>query len=751
MANSNFHAVVIGINDYLDTRNFTNLKYAEKDAQDVYEALCASESFPKENIKLVLGKAATTEELERILFTEVVKKREKDDTVFLYFSGCGFLAGEFSNAYLGTHNTLIERLLDNPQEGLRIDYLLSEILAQSPARRILLLLDCCHSGAFIPPELEQLDGNGANRLKGEAVSPEFFLPGKGKVLLVSYHQAASLKESAQLQNSIFTHFVLKGLKGEAVEENGEVTLDSLMVYLQRMVPTQPISRYGQDDGRFVLAKIKQPVPSSSRLVESGLVGSDILSQDFNLSFLQNPLEGAQDFVTDLVSKINQSCTADGCLELQTILLNNVRDLFQADFVVVMQCEPDAVYSIFQSDSTPSYPRAYQITIAGQVVKRIVRDKLLQNQTGVLYSPSKGEEKIAGGNAILFVFLQANPAQFIVLMGVSPESPLASDVHAVILRSLYFATAGFNAFSSLAYLEENLIDDLKTIFKFVPLKVYERRFQLFSDRVQKLIVHFQPVLYLDPNFLHICGWEALARDPETGIVPKNLFQIAESWGTQFCVELDRQMILTAIHGYRAALSRAPGLRRAEDIKDLSINVYPQSLIHTVYHEAVGDVIREKILPPENLILEISEKSPIPKENEMDYATAVSAFRKELTRYVKDYRIGFAIDDFGIGYGSISRLLGLFPNYVKIDRNILINDHSEVTLSFIINLIQSGSLHSSKIVVEGYEESPQKLSLRDLYRIGIRYVQGYLVGSSGPDLYRFDKSLELKMKNLLGRDS
>jgi EAL domain-containing protein (putative c-di-GMP-specific phosphodiesterase class I) len=750
--NKNLHAVLIGINEYSDSRNFGTLQFAEKDAHDIYETLINPiiGAFPEDNVTLVCGREATTHNLESILFTKVVQ-REYTDTVIAYFSGHGFIAGELGKAYLASSDVSIEEVLSNPNAGLRMDYVHDHIFIESRAERIIFILDCCHSGAFIPPSIT----GQKDILTRDLLAPGFFsterIPeGKGRIALVSSPKGVPSRESRHLQNGTFTHFLVEGLKGEAAEDNGEVTIDSLVAYVRRKMPSgQPTGRYGQDFGRFVIAKVQRPPKYVVFRLDQVAEKPDFLSRPPSVDFPPNPLDFCHSFMTDLMQRLKRLDTPEMQPEIGTVVLNVIRDLFRAESAFVLRIEEE-IFPKLRSDVDSAVGWDWIIQTAASVASQARKHKLFAGHHGLLhgYQASDKSGEIPNKN-LLIVPLNEDAREFLFIAGVAPDPVLVNEVYTVMLKSLYSATRELTSWSSL-HVEARIIDDLKLTYNFVPLRIYNRRFSLFTERLSKALVYFQPVLYLDPEFLHITAWEALARDPETERVPADLLTAAELWGSRFTLELDTHMIWLATTKYREALSRTPELRRAEDIRELSVNVYPRSLMRTAYYKVVSDVIKQKVLPAEKLVLEISEKSPIPDEdNGEDPGEAISRFRDQLEKFVYDFQIGFAIDDFGIGYGSISRLLRLLPNYVKIDRSILLGDHSELTLSYVLSLIKKRKLQASKVVVEGYEEGALELSLYDLYEIGIRYIQGYIVGNVGPDLYRLDKSVESKLRNLLGK--
>src|SRR6266498_1031579 len=151
---NNFYGVFIGINEYMDERNLRALRFAEKDAQDMCNTLTNPNiGFSKHlgNIEVLLGPKATKHKIEGTLHTTLVKKAKQGDTVVVYYSGHGFLAGDEKTAYLGAYDTKISEIAFNPNSGLRMSYVYQDIFQKSPARNILFILDCCNSGAFIPP------------------------------------------------------------------------------------------------------------------------------------------------------------------------------------------------------------------------------------------------------------------------------------------------------------------------------------------------------------------------------------------------------------------------------------------------------------------------------------------------------------------------------------------------------------------------------------------------------------------------
>lgn len=345
---------------------------------------------------------------------------------------------------------------------------------------------------------------------------------------------------------------------------------------------------------------------------------------------------------------------------------------------------------------------------------------------------------------------------IVVGGLPVDSHFLTDIYGRIIASFYQAAVNFTS-ASIFGLEQNLspvnlanlveaqiLDDLKSNLGFVSPSLYQRRFELFCDRLRQMVVYFEPVLHLDPNDLFICGWEALARNPESLCAPFELFHAAELWGSRFIVELDQHFLKVATSSYRQ--SRPPKQRRASDMVPLSVNVYPESLMHPEYFQTLHKIIHEGVITPRNLILEISEKTELPQFIDgIKLHNPLQAFKNRLLEFVRTFNIRFAIDDFGVGHASVSRLAGLNASHIKIDREILFHQPSPIIIKFVHELAAANTLSPARVIVEGVDEtSPFSLNL--LRKMGVTYIQGHLVGKPEPEIYRLsqEKYLELQKR-------
>ena len=211
-------AVLIGVDDYLELRK---LKYAGDDQRALAAQLVAV-GFPKDQVYLLHDKAEQNryrpfrENIEKQLAL-VLGMAEKDDLVIVGFSGHGLeLEGK---SYICPADAKKGNLAETI---ISLDSIYAQ-LGKSQAALKLLLVDACHNdllplgprpgGELLPPSLRNF--------AAEQRPPE------GIVLLASCGSRQISMEDDRLGHGVFMHFLLEGLKGEAAEKEGSITLAGL--------------------------------------------------------------------------------------------------------------------------------------------------------------------------------------------------------------------------------------------------------------------------------------------------------------------------------------------------------------------------------------------------------------------------------------------------------------------------------------------------------------------------------------------
>ena len=212
------YALIIG-NDRYDDPKLAQLKTPAADSQALARILGdASIGFFDEVMPLI----NQSETKVRRAISQFLAGKKPDDLVLLYFSGHGVL-DDRGRLYLALKDTLVSLL---KATSIPSSFIADE-MDSCRSRRQILVLDCCHSGAF------------ARGTKGEqkAITENTFEgSGFGRVVLTASDSTQYALEGDQVikqsELSLFTHFLLEGLKtGEAdTNHDGQVSLDEWYDY-----------------------------------------------------------------------------------------------------------------------------------------------------------------------------------------------------------------------------------------------------------------------------------------------------------------------------------------------------------------------------------------------------------------------------------------------------------------------------------------------------------------------------------------
>lgn len=229
--------------------------------------------------------------------------------------------------------------------------------------------------------------------------------------------------------------------------------------------------------------------------------------------------------------------------------------------------------------------------------------------------------------------------------------------------------------------------------------------------QEFVLYYQPQYNLAGKT--ITGAEALIRwvHPQKGIIsPAEFIPVAEKTG--LIVPIGEWVLRTACQQ----------LKHLEtlgfDTFSMAINLSSRQFKETSFYQSVQDIIRESLVRPESIELELTESILI--DNSSDMLSILTAF--------KHLGVKLSIDDFGTGYSSLS-YLKLFPiDKVKIDQsftqNATLYDNDRHLVQAIIAM--SRALHLETIA-EGIETEEQ---FELMESEGCDDIQGYLIAKPMP---------------------
>ncbi len=241
------YALVIGNTEYADP-GLSQLSAPGTDVTEFVRVLKDPKlcEFDKIDISLNQISSSVIETID-----DFFDQKKPDDLLVLYFSGHG-IRDESGSLYLAFKNTIRSRLRST---AVKADYI-REAMDQSRSKRQVLILDCCNSGAF--PQ-------GTKAEVGGAMGLVTAFQGYGRYVLTASDATQFAWEGNRVigktENSLFTHFLVRGLEGEADNDgDGRITVDDLYHYafeeISKVIPNQtPTKSASKQAGEIVLRQI----------------------------------------------------------------------------------------------------------------------------------------------------------------------------------------------------------------------------------------------------------------------------------------------------------------------------------------------------------------------------------------------------------------------------------------------------------------------------------------------------------------
>lgn len=228
---------------------------------------------------------------------------------------------------------------------------------------------------------------------------------------------------------------------------------------------------------------------------------------------------------------------------------------------------------------------------------------------------------------------------------------------------------------------------------------------------QLVLHYQPVLSLPGGT--VAGAEALVRwqHPERGLIPPgNFIPVAER--AELIGPLTRWVLAEATR------QAAGWVRRGHPFL-VGVNVSPVALAAGTLLDDVREALAASGLPPEHLIVELTETSVA--EDAERAAAQFAALRVT--------GVEVAIDDFGSGYSSLGQLLNIPAGILKIDRSLVTGapgrpTQSAAAIAAVVGLAQACGMRS---LAEGVETAEQLALATEL---GCTYAQGFHIARPMP---------------------
>ena len=191
------------------------------------------------------------------------------------------------------------------------------------------------------------------------------------------------------------------------------------------------------------------------------------------------------------------------------------------------------------------------------------------------------------------------------------------------------------------------------------------------------------------------------------MPKDFIPLAEETG--MIVQLDRYVMREACTQLHQWQMETPALMPLA----VSVNISGKHVAQPDFYQNIEQTLQETELNPTCLKLEITESALM--EN---FTTTEGVFRQ-----LQDLGVQIQIDDFGIGYSSLSYLSNFPINALKIDHTFIkhMNDESN-NLKIVQAILMLSHRLGVGVIAEGVETETQLLQLQQL---GCEYGQGFFV--------------------------
>lgn len=245
-----------------------------------------------------------------------------------------------------------------------------------------------------------------------------------------------------------------------------------------------------------------------------------------------------------------------------------------------------------------------------------------------------------------------------------------------------------------------------------MRAKHQRFFDIQSGLKKLIqdqsfnIHFQPVVDLSNN--QKIGFEALVRWPEgeENYVPDEFIPIAE-----------KNADIHAIGEWvidKAIQQIAEWQRSQAQDRFIAINISPVQLQSHAVTEYIIDRAEAYSVNPHNIILEITETALFEKQSVI----------KRSIETLSEYGFVISLDDFGVGYSSISHLIDYPISIVKLDKSLFTVENSEQKRKAVFEaLAEMLKRLNMTVVAEGIETQAHLDMCKSL---NIDHGQGFYLG-------------------------
>lgn len=293
-------ALLIGINHYEDVNSIASLGAADTDARELKKTLKSQLGFPEANITLLVSDGDKKPTRANILeaLGELGENARPGDTVFVFYSGHGIEVG--GKSCLLPYDFRGKSKFAGVETALEVSKFKS-LLSEVKSKALIMVWDMCRNDPFANAKGGDSKRNILSDTKGwqlTALTPR----GTEAPVIANFFACSSGETSFEWTDKnrgYFTYFLEQGMRGEAADASGNITLDGLAKYVQTRVAKitknnesqaqNPMAEFGSG-GQFVLATGKAnpnvEIPVAVKPISGG--GVKTLSTRTTLTFSGQP-------------------------------------------------------------------------------------------------------------------------------------------------------------------------------------------------------------------------------------------------------------------------------------------------------------------------------------------------------------------------------------------------------------------------------------------------------------------------------
>jgi hypothetical protein len=230
------YALIIGISRFQNRdERLPNLEFADVDARSIYHFLQSPSGgrFTPDNLLLLTNEQATIARVREALTSFIIKPGPDDLLLVFLASHGGPDPFAQQNLYFLAHDTDIGKM---PETGLAMKDFRSLIQQNVRAKRLILLIDTCHSAGLT--ESPRAIGRGLTNNLVNQYAERFLYAEEGRAVITSSDVNETAAEGSRWGggHGVFTYWLLEGLGGQA-DANGDqlVTVGELFRFVRQRV------------------------------------------------------------------------------------------------------------------------------------------------------------------------------------------------------------------------------------------------------------------------------------------------------------------------------------------------------------------------------------------------------------------------------------------------------------------------------------------------------------------------------------